>query len=29
MGGLLRTKTINADHHLVNTGLQRVLGPVD
>ncbi|WP_295433627.1 amino acid permease [uncultured Thiodictyon sp.] len=29
MTGLLRTKTINADHHLVDTGLRRVLGPVD
>ena len=29
MTALLRTKTINADHHLVDTGLRRVLGPVD
>lgn len=29
MSGLLRTKPINADHHLVDTGLRRVLGPVD
>jgi len=27
--GLLRTKAINADHHLVDTGLRRVLGPLD
>jgi len=26
---LLRTKAINADHHLVDTGLRRVLGPAD
>ncbi len=29
MSGLLRTKTINADHHLADTGLRRVLGPLD
>jgi APA family basic amino acid/polyamine antiporter len=29
LSGLLRTKAINADHHLVDTGLRRVLGPVD
>ena len=29
MTGLLRTKAINADHHLVDTGLKRVLGPLD
>jgi len=29
MSQLLRTKAINADHHLVDTGLKRVLGPVD
>ncbi|WP_295392023.1 amino acid permease [uncultured Thiodictyon sp.] len=29
MTGLLRTKAINADHHLTDTGLRRVLGPVD
>lgn len=29
MSGLLRTKAINADHHLVDTGLRRVLGPLD
>ncbi|WP_295445306.1 amino acid permease [uncultured Thiodictyon sp.] len=29
MTGLLRTKAINADHHLADTGLRRVLGPVD
>ncbi len=29
MTGLLCTKTINADHHLVDTGLRRILGPVD
>lgn len=27
--GLLRTKPINADHHLVDCGLRRVLGPMD
>lgn len=29
MTGLLRTKAINADHHLADTGLRRVLGPLD
>lgn len=29
MRGLLRTKAINADHHLADTGLRRVLGPWD
>ena len=29
MKGLLRTKVINADHHLIDTGLRRVLGPLD
>jgi len=29
MTGLLRTKAINADHHLIDTGLRRVLGPLD
>ena len=29
MSGLFRTKTINADHHLLDTGLRRILGPVD
>ena len=29
MSGLLRTKPINADHHLIDTGLRRVLGPLD
>jgi amino acid transporter len=29
MPGLFRTKTINADHHLLDTGLRRVLGPLD
>ena len=29
MNGLLRTKEINADHHLIDTGLRRVLGPLD
>ena len=29
MKSLFRTKPINADHHLCDTGLRRVLGPVD
>lgn len=29
LSDLLRTKAINADHHLVDSGLQRVLGPLD
>jgi APA family basic amino acid/polyamine antiporter len=29
MRQLLRTKPINADHHLTDTGLRRVLGPLD
>ncbi len=29
MNSLLRTKPINADHHLCDTGLRRVLGPMD
>jgi APA family basic amino acid/polyamine antiporter len=29
MSKLFRTKTVNADHHLLDTGLKRVLGPVD
>lgn len=29
MRDLLRTKAINADHHLLDTGLRRVLGPLD
>jgi len=29
MGRFFRTKAINADHHLVSSGLHRVLGPLD
>jgi len=29
MSRLFRTKAINADHHLTDTGLKRVLGPLD
>ena len=29
MKGLLRTKAINSDHHLTDTGLRRILGPLD
>ncbi len=29
MSNLFRTKPINANHHLVDTGLHRVLGPLD
>lgn len=29
MSPLLRTKAINADHHLEDTGLRRCLGPLD